>query len=119
MLGATIRVAALGQLRKRGIQVKRLPPVLIQKPDEVILDLTLEHLVARHMLAPAPDFFFVQIGAFDGLSQDPLHDLIVRYDWAGILVEPQDRYFQTLRATYANRPRLTLRNVAVGERDET
>ena len=115
---AAIRSAVLGHLRDRGIQVKRMPPVLIQRPDEVILDLTLEHVVALHMLAPAPDFFFVQIGAFDGVTEDPLHDFIVRHEWSGLLVEPQERYFQALCATYADRPRLMLRNVAVGERDE-
>jgi FkbM family methyltransferase len=112
------RSALLAEIRKRGIQVKRMPPALIQQPEEVSLEMTVAHLAARHLLEPDPDFFFVQIGAFDGLTGDPLHDLIVRYDWAGILVEPQTRPFEALRATYAGRPRLTLRNVAIDERDE-
>jgi FkbM family methyltransferase len=107
----------LNQLRKRGIQVKRMPPLLSQRPD-MILDVTLERLVAHHLLVPDPDFYVVQIGAFDGRTQDPLHDLIMRYGWAGVLVEPQARFFQALCSTYADQPRLTIRNVAVGERDE-
>jgi len=112
-----VRRAALNQLGKRGIQVKRVPPLLIQRPD-VILRVTLERLVAHHLLVPDPGFYVVQIGAFDGRDHDPLHDLIVRYNWAGMLVEPQARPFQALCSTYADQPRLTLRNVAVGERDE-
>jgi len=114
----TIRRALLAEIRKRGIQVKRMPPALIQQPEEVVLELTVAHLVARHLLESDPDFFFVQIGAFDGLTGDPLHDLIVRYDWAGVLVEPQTRPFEALRVTYSGRPRLSLRNVAIAERDE-
>lgn len=116
MLIAELRRAFLDEIRKRGIQVKRMPPVLIQRPDEVILELTLAHLAARHLLDPDPDFFFVQIGAFDG--QDALHDLIMHYNWSGVLVEPQSGAFEALRAMYGNSPGLALRQVAIGERDE-
>ncbi len=82
------------------------------------LKLRLDHLIALRMLAGS-ELFFVQVGAFDGRSGDPLHEWIVRYEWRGILVEPQPRAFAALQRTYADRPDLTLRNVAVAERRGT
>jgi FkbM family methyltransferase len=111
-----VRRRALEEVRSRGIQVKRMPATLIRHP-EALLTVTLEELVGR--LPAATGLFFVQIGAFDGRTNDPLHDLVVAHDWRGILVEPQERYFDQLRLTYASRRGLAMRNVAVGARNET
>lgn len=85
---------------------------------DAVLRLRLEHLIALRVLSGS-ELFFVQIGAFDGRSGDPLHEWIVRYDWRGILVEPQPRAFAALQRTYADRPELSLRNVAVAEQAGT
>jgi FkbM family methyltransferase len=114
MAASGLRRYALREIRRRGIQVKRLPPSLIENADEVTLNLNLAHLLGA-LTWPNPGFFFVQVGAFNG--RDALHDLVVRYDLAGIVVEPQASPFQALEATYADRPRVELRNVAVGDRD--
>lgn len=103
-------------LAARGISPRRLPRAVIERP-EALLTPTLEHVVAHRMLH-VPDFFFVQIGAFDGRSGDPLHELIVAHGWRGVLVEPQRRYFAELESTYGDRPGLSLRNVAVADRRE-
>jgi hypothetical protein len=39
------------------------------------------------------NFFFVHIGANDGLSRDLLHEYITAYNLKGILVEPQEEIF--------------------------
>ena len=36
-----------------------------------------------------PDFFVLEIGAFDGVLSDPIYKWIKKYKWHGILVEPQ------------------------------
>jgi FkbM family methyltransferase len=79
--------------------------------------MSLEYVVA-HRMARATDFFFVQIGAFDGQAGDPIHDFVTTYGWRGVLVEPQKRYFSRLKSTYADQPNLIFRNVAIGERRE-
>lgn len=56
---------------------------------------------------------FVQIGANDGILEDPLRPFILRHDWRGLLIEPLPHIFEHLRATYAGRPHLVLENVAV------
>jgi FkbM family methyltransferase len=43
---------------------------------------------------------FLQIGANDGKRFDPIHELIVRYQWRGVLVEPVADIFRSLTETY-------------------
>jgi len=63
------------------------------------------------------DAFFVQIGANDGEQQDPLRDLVLGHDWAGIMVEPVPYVFERLRRNYGHLPRIRLENLAVGAQD--
>jgi hypothetical protein len=58
---------------------------------------------------------FVQIGANDGLRNDPVRPLIVRDDWQGVLVEPLPTVFPLLKRNYAylRRPGLVFLNAAV------
>jgi FkbM family methyltransferase len=104
-------------LARFSLQLRRLPaPLLRQREAE--LRLTLEHVLAHHLVQQvvqqAPeDFFFVQVGAFDGLANDPIHDFVVRFKWRGILLEPQKEAFAALSATYGDQPQLTLLNAAV------
>jgi len=55
---------------------------------------------------------FVQVGANDGLRNDPLREFIVRDAWAGLLVEPLPQPFAQLQRNYRYlRGRRTLRFV--------
>jgi FkbM family methyltransferase len=58
---------------------------------------------------------FVQIGANDGLRNDPLREFVVRHDWRGVLVEPLPGIFDLLRRNYRRVPvgRLEFVNAAV------
>lgn len=46
------------------------------------------------------DFFFIQIGAHDGIMDDPIHEWIERFGWRGIFVEPQSAPFNRLKTGY-------------------
>jgi FkbM family methyltransferase len=59
------------------------------------------------------EFFFVQIGAYDGLKSDPIQACVRERSWSGILVEPQPDAFERLKRNYANIPNLTFENVAI------
>lgn len=63
--------------------------------------------------AGRPEFFFIQIGAADGRIGDPIHHLVERHRWRGILVEPLPHMFAALRLTYRHRPDLVLENAAI------
>jgi FkbM family methyltransferase len=61
------------------------------------------------------DVFFVQVGSFNGIDNDPLHEFIVREKWAGLMVEPYADAFSRLRETYRGCANLIFENVALAE----
>ena len=62
---------------------------------------------------PGKDFFFVQVGAYDGRESDPIRDFVRERHWRGILVEPQPDAFARLKKNYAGCPGLFFENVAI------
>lgn len=64
------------------------------------------------------DFFFIQIGAHDGIKWDPIHEFVEKYRWKGILVEPLEKEFSRLRQTYMSHEGLVFENVAISNKNE-
>jgi FkbM family methyltransferase len=81
-------------------------------PSIDILDLAIRDLVSRE-----PDIFFLQIGAHDGLSYDPIHAYVRQYHWKGLLVEPQPAIFAKLQENYAEEKQLLFENSAIAPGD--
>ena len=106
-----------GRLTASDRVIIRRPRALIEAPRSRLV-IEFEDLIARRMRAGS-ELFFVQIGAFDGRTGDQLHEWIMRYGWSGILVEPHPRYFAELERTYADRPMLSMRNVAISNAPES
>lgn len=65
--------------------------------------------------------YFVQIGANDGLRNDPVREFVFEHGWEGVLVEPQPDVFELLRANYSMFGGLDLRfvNAAVSDSDDS
>lgn len=59
-------------------------------------------------------FFFVQIGANDGKSSDPIYPYVTKYNLAGVAVEPQPAVFERLAENYKEYPKVTCINAAIG-----
>jgi FkbM family methyltransferase len=101
--------------KQRGYRVSWAPPTLTANPGaELAFDL--EYVIAHLMLA-SPSVFFVQIGANDGISNDPLYKFVVRFGWEGILLEPVPEAFELLKSTYRGHPKLRLLDAAISEQD--
>jgi len=66
-----------------------------------------------HRLKQAPDFFFVQIGANDGVYCDPIHSFVTRNRVRGIAVEPLKDVFERLVENYRNYPQIKPINLAI------
>lgn len=68
-----------------------------------------------------PNAVFVQIGANDGLTGDPLHGILSRrgLNWRGVMVEPIRHLFIQLQERYGSRAGLRLESAAIGEVDGT
>ncbi len=63
------------------------------------------------------DFFFIQIGANDGMKFDPTYLYVRKYGWKGILVEPVDYVFTKLKENYRSIGGLVFENVAIGNKN--
>ena len=90
------------------------PHLSYTAPSIDILDLAIRDLMSRQ-----PDIFFLQIGAHDGVSYDPIHDYVRKYHWRGLLVEPQPHVFQKLRENYADEKQLLFENSAIATQNGT
>lgn len=105
----------LKSLVQRGVNVfgYRIEKVkhTVKAPIDV-LDLLLTKVSAER-----PDFFFVQIGANNGLTDDPLWQFVTKYHWHGVLVEPQPQVFQQLLRNYEPEKQLAFENAAIADKD--
>lgn len=102
-------------LRRFGLQLCYSPPIVTQQPD-ILVRSVLPFIVAQQLLTN-PQFTFLQIGAFDGVGDDDLRELIIAHQLRGVLVEPQPAAFARLRETYRDQPQLTFLQVAIAERE--
>ncbi len=78
----------------------------------------LENTIKNYMKKKSGDFFFVQIGANDGIIYDPIHRFVKHYRWRGVLVEPIQCYFNQLKLNYADNPGLVFENCAISDKQE-
>jgi FkbM family methyltransferase len=105
------------QLLSRGgfsvSNLRLIPPALL-KPEN-LLEVNFDLIVSQHLLKTT-DFFFLQIGAFDGVECDPLRNYVQQYRWRGLLLEPQRSAFRELQKNYSDQPQLILRNLAISDK---
>lgn len=88
---------------------RRLALLPVWRRRERVVDTYLSQLTAAR-----PDVFVVQVGACDGVQDDPIRHWILERGWHGLLIEPQAAEFARLRANYAAAVgRLQFENVAI------
>lgn len=75
-----------------------------------VFDLALRYMMLRR----GQHLTFIEVGANDGESGDPLRPYILRYPWRGVLVEPQPDIFARLTTAYASlTDRISFENIAI------
>jgi FkbM family methyltransferase len=99
--------------RKLGIQRCHTPPIITREPSIVIRSCL--QFVLGNELRKNPRLTFMQIGAFDGVGDDDLRDLVEAHTLRGVLVEPQPAAFARLQKTYRHQPQVTLLQAAIAE----
>lgn len=110
-LRASARVFLRSSAARFGYELRKAPFAGFEPAP--IFDLTVQYLMSRrgHSLR------FVQVGANDGISGDPLRKYILKFNWRGVLVEPQPEVYAALKANYAALAgRLFFENVAITTR---
>jgi len=80
------------------------------------LDVTLNMVLSDYRRKKQTPFF-LEVGACDGVSHDPIYPLIEKHCLTGILVEPQPELFDALKTNYArfDSSRFTFVNAAIAE----
>lgn len=102
-------------IRRLGLQRCYTPPIVTREPELKIRSCL--PFVLAHELLRNPRMTFLQIGAFDGVGEDDLRNLIVTHKLRGVLVEPQPSAFARLQQTYRNQPNVTLLQAAIAEQE--
>lgn len=62
--------------------------------------LEFDDAICRRLIEHGEQFVFMQVGAYDGVSTDPLRKYIARFGWQGVMIEPQPGPAGRLRALY-------------------
>lgn len=104
-------------LAKLGYQVQgtRYCPRQLLEP-RFLRPLEFNDVVCRTMLEFGQELTFVQVGAFDGITKDPLHKYIQKCGWRGVLIEPQPRPAAQLRDLYRDNDRIVILQAALDYR---
>lgn len=103
------RIRALFPLRPRLRSIVKL----ITSPDRYKLVTRSPFAERLDALLREPGFFFIQVGAHDGVRFDDLYGKVTAINCSGIVIEPLPRYFRRLKANYEDYPGVVPLNVAV------
>lgn len=107
-------LAALGYQ----VQGTKYRPRQLLEP-ELLRRLEFDDVVCRRMFEVGREFSFIQVGAFDGVSTDPLRKYIQKCGWRGVLVEPQPGPAAQLHKLYAGNDRLIILQAALDDKRGT
>lgn len=79
---------------------------------------SLSEFLSEYSLSKKGNFTVIQIGANDGITNDPIHKFIKRDRWKGVLLEPQPTvYHQYLKKIYQKNEGLHPICAAIGRED--
>lgn len=112
----TLKTFILNTLGALGYELIRKPPGSTHKAELSGLTFT-QFLQYYLMTRNLSSFFFIQVGANDGISNDCVHDFAVALDLKGLIIEPQAAVFKTLKANYKGCHNLALENAAISDED--
>lgn len=98
-------------LRSIGFARSHVPRMLVRRPE--LCAGSMLRYVAAEVALQAGEIRLLQIGAFDGVTDDDLREVIQNYPVRGVLVEPQPAVYARLQENYRDHSQLTLVNAAV------
>ena len=74
-------------------------------------------VVTEIFVARAQDFWVVQVGGGDGVTEDPVRASILKHRWKGVIAEPNPSTFKRLTESYSEVDNVTTANVAIATHD--
>ena len=108
--GLPFRIKLLGErwMAKSPFEIRRRLPTVTLEPLQLILD---------NFSAREKKVTIVQVGACDGVTNDPIRNEVAKDSTRAVLIEPNPFAFDRLQKVYADRPNVTLIQAAIGEKD--
>lgn len=106
--------AALAKIGYRIQGIRYCPRQLLEPKNVRIIEF--DDVVCRRMFESGSEFTFIQVGAFDGVTKDPLLKYITRCGWRGVLIEPQAMAADKLRDLYRDNHRVAILQAALDDR---
>ena len=114
--GAVEKLKALAKsmLNALGYRIEgiRYTPRQLLDPDR-LRTVEFDDVLCRRIVESGRELTFIQVGVFDGVTNDPLRKYIEQGRLRGVLVEPQARSADRLRALYAGTDRISVLQAAV------
>ncbi len=99
-----------------GFLVSRVPPIVARQDSSPVLRIDTEFIISDLIERKGNEpITFLQIGAFDGVSGDPIHNYIERHNWKGLFVELQKGPFEKLKNIYSDQENVEFLHAAIGE----
>lgn len=78
----------------------------------------IETVLYHYSMTKEHKCYFIQIGAYDGISNDLIYSCVNDFDWHGCLVEPIRENYNQLTQNYLHKNgKLSFFNVAIGNND--
>jgi FkbM family methyltransferase len=78
---------------------------------------TINKKTLTNLLNSFTDCFFVNIGANDGIENDPLYEFVKKNSWRGVYVEPGIESFTALKNNFNNTEGIIFENIAITDFD--
>lgn len=91
---------------------QKLARFLVEKYDLEIVEKSYFNSSLNNLLKD-PSFFFVQVGAHDGVRFDDLYQKVTHQNSSGIVIEPLDKYYRRLVMNYEDYPNIIALNIAL------
>ncbi len=91
---------------------RKLARLLIEPYDLEIVQKSYFNLTLKELLRD-PDFFFIQVGAHDGVRFDDLYQKVTHENTHGIVIEPLKKYYRRLVMNYEDYPDIFPLNLAL------
>lgn len=110
-----LKAATKRWMQRRGFKIERTMRPFLDHPGALISP-TFDQIASYHAVK-TPDFFFIQVGANDGIAHDPIRRYVTQLKWRGVLIEPQASVFRALVENYRACAGLQFLNVAIAETD--
>ena len=106
-------------MARLGYAIHHTPPLAADT--SYAIDFDFEYVLAHYLAARSAStpLFFLQVGAYDGVTHDPINAHVRDHGWHGILVEPQPIAYERLVANYADVDGLLFVNAAIAPESGT